>query len=546
MLNHINSLKSNESQKNKLWFLSYLAENSRKIAWVLWLSFLAWTWIVYINKTDNEQNNEWVVSEIVVANKSEKEKVEEWFVMAKVNKKWIWVEEYMKINWMNWSFQNLVNKRTWERVINPNKDLILWEVYILASDEKFAERLSVLIKHRNETRLAQINWKSDSKIDNSWEINKTDEIKDDWHVAVASNSKQNTSAESVLQYKSLIEAKIANSIVSDYDSRIKQIFSNAWEIGWSKELLKMVSSVESSNWRFLDTYEKAVKSDNSKHRAIYVEKALREIVNWDNDIWVFQITPDWVDTEIKNWAIVDWIIIRNLSTLKSKVRSVLINSAIKWLSKEELLEKLALVDVRFDIVQMWKVVQKSFLRIYDNLWRYNLSWKDRLKLALWAYNKWEWWAYNSAKTWKIWISNDLWKRLKHIETSTIENSWKLASNDNIYGKVSLEEAKRDKVVVVKATLTVRQEIAKVVANDRTISADVRKSVVDVLDKDFIRIQRSIDFYLEKYRNWNTEEKAKSRVMLAKLKVFMDQHNKKRDEEILRIANQNQTPLKKVA
>ncbi len=546
MLNSKDSVNAQSTAQNNWWLLSFLWANSRKIAWILWLWFLAWTWIVYVNKSDNEPKSEWVVSEIVVSNRNEEEKVEEWFTMAKVDKKWIWVNEYMKINWMNWSFQNLVNKRTWERVMNPNKDLKFGEVYILARDEMYASRLSILIKHKNDTQLVKREWNIEQFVEEQPknEVSKNQDKKDVKKVAEI-DSKKTIPSESISS-KSLIEWMLVKSVVSEYDKNIRQAFGFWGEIGWSKELLKMIASVESSTWRFLNTYEKAVSTNDPKQRVRLIEKAITEIIEEAWWAWPFQITYGWLETEIKNWANIDWNMIKWLSNLKSKVRSVLINSAIKWLSKEELLEKLIWIDVRFDVVSMWEVVQKSFLRIYNNLWRYNLSWKDRFKLALWAYNRGEWWAYNSAKSWKIWLSDDLKKRLKQIEAYTNQNAWKFASNDDRFDKVSLEEAKSNKFVVAKATFEVRWNIVKSIWLDRSISSSVKKTVSEVLDKDFERIHKSINFYTEMYKNWNPEEKRNAKLMLVKLDWFMRKYEEKRNLAILRIANEWQQNLKKVA
>nr|MDD3719757.1 hypothetical protein [Candidatus Gracilibacteria bacterium] len=556
----------NFQNNNEPGFLSEMYPHLGKVVGITGLVSLLSVGILINKGGDNDVNNSESITlpdngatsgKITIGEVISKEK-DDGFKIAKVIKKGIGVLEFMKENGMEGDWKNLVNKRTGKRIENPRTDLILGETYILARDTQEALRLAFLIDHKNE-RVILVD-KGDDSIGNQEKIETKDNGSNKTKKSIIVQSplppilhNDNEKKSLTFSYKDYIEGKLTEAVIPKVSQEIEGIFKNGSEKGSSIDLLRMASTVESSNGKFLASYIKAVNAGNSKERAVYIERALKDIIAGNNDVGVFQITPIWIKEEIQKGAKVDGHILTNLSTLKSKVRSVLINSSIKGLSSDELLNKLADVDVRFDIVKMGTLIQNWFIRTskhydgYNNLTNrekfiithssYNIGITTADRIAREVRNG------NLAEIFKKYGVKDIYKRLKQIALSTQGNN-ELQN----FSRVSFETARHNPVIVAQANFETRIKIASIISRDPTIFGKVKESLINMLKDDpkLEKISRSIDYYEIKAKNGSPKEIEVATIILYKLKKIKYNFNKMNNEAILRIANEGFVDLEKAA
>lgn len=562
MLNFFFSWNHIDQKDVSSWLLWTLSRYSRQIIWVLWITWAGVVLYDYIwDKNDANQvalsSNTW---DIVVWNKKWQESSnnrdnDEWFVMAKVTKKWIWVLEFMNENWFDWDWKNLVNRRTWKRVIDPRRDLIFGETYILAENDKYAERLAFLITHKNKRVVYADKWLNNlsegsktplvAKIEQktSKEQNSPSVVAN-WN-SLSGQKIQKPASEkwnelTRFSYKDYIEWKLKEAVVPELDQEITQIFRSWWIIWWSLKLLEMTSYIESTNGRFLWSYQNALIAKGKKDHNKVVEY-LNEIVSymmwWDNDIWIFQITPIWLKEEIRQWYVLKWNFIDDKDKLKAQVKKVVINAVARWLSPEKFIEELIKIDIRFDTVQMWMLEQNWFIRTSKHYNSFpSLSPWESFILTLTSYNVWQNLADKIArevKNWnlhelfkKYWIT-DIYKRIIHLLNSNSEKSWVVSQ--------AMNSVKAETTFIVKSLW---------------LSESFKSKLLQVLEdwKLEIFMERYIAYYKRQGEIWKTEqEREDAKKIWAKLKVLRSMYNDKVNKAILWIlANWWNIKLKKAA
>jgi len=226
--------------------------------------------------------------------------------------------------------------------------------------------------------------------------------------------------------------------------KINESISNkvhkALELWWYNitvnELLKTIMKVESSWWLYINFVKLAWKASDDLKKELYIKKAIDWAVWISNDCWPFNITPNWLDTELKYWGVVDWKIEKNINKLRQLLKIVFEKAVREKLNEKQIICLLKKVDIRFDIKQMSTLILNSFARIHWNLKTKNVNNNAALKWTIMAYNIWETGTYNYLKKDKnLWQTPiDTEKKLSFLKIASIKNDTLIKKLSNTWIK----------------------------------------------------------------------------------------------------------------